>query len=77
MSKILSSLPKYRLGQLIRKYRLQKKMTQLMLARSLGIQRSHLSGIELGNYEIGITKAVFIAQILGINSDDISGLFGV
>ena len=54
------------IGQLIRKKRKEKKITQEALALQCGIDRSYLGRIERGEVNITVLKLYEIARILKI-----------
>lgn len=50
---------KKKVGQAIKKQRLQKKKTQIEVAKSIGISRSYLSDIENGRYMPSVDTLMF------------------
>jgi transcriptional regulator with XRE-family HTH domain len=54
-----------KLGKRIQALRRKKQWTQIELAEYLGINRGHLSDIELGKREVGIITLQVIARGLG------------
>jgi len=54
-----------KLGRRIKLLRMRKELTQVELAVHLGINRGHLSDIELGKREVGIITLQIIARGLG------------
>lgn len=55
------------IGQLIRKYRVEKNITQENLALLCGIDRSYLGRIERGEVNISIEKLYEIANTLKVH----------
>jgi transcriptional regulator with XRE-family HTH domain len=53
------------LGQAINSLRIKKRMTQQELADFLNINRTRLSGIENGRYNVSINEACIILGMLG------------
>lgn len=47
-------------------YRKRRKMTQLQLAEMVGIDRSHISAIELGNVGVSFDVIFKLCEILGV-----------
>lgn len=56
-----------KIGQLIRKYRVEKNITQENLALLCGIDRSYLGRIERGEVNISIEKLYEIANTLKVH----------
>ena len=54
------------LGQNIKKYRKQNKLSQNQLAELLDISREHLGCIEIGKEHISLRKLFLIADILKV-----------
>ena len=46
-------------------YRKRRKMTQLQLAELVGIDRSHISAIELGNVGVSFDVIFNLCEVLG------------
>ena len=55
-----------KLGKRIRSLRKRKAWTQVEMAAYLGINRGHLSDIEMGKRELGVLMLQVIANGLGI-----------
>lgn len=55
------------LGQKIRFYREEKKMTQESLSFEAGIHRTYLSDLELGNRNPSILTLLAISKALGVS----------
>lgn len=55
-----------KIGQLIRKKRIEKKLTQEMLSLQCGIDRSYMGRIERGEVNITVLKLYEIANILKV-----------
>lgn len=47
-------------------YRKRRKMTQLQLAELVGIDRSHISAIELGNVGVSFDVIFKLCEVLGV-----------
>lgn len=56
-----------RLGALVRMKRLQRGLTQLQLARELGLTRSSVSNIEAGAQPLSLTGFVRLAELLAFD----------
>ena len=54
------------LGQNIKKYRLEKGLTQLELAKSVNLSREYIADIERGLKNISLRKFYIIADILKV-----------
>lgn len=59
------------IGQLIRKKRKEKKITQEALALQCGIDRSYIGRIERGEVNITVEKLYEIAVVLEINAKEL------
>ena len=59
------------IGQLIRKKRKEKKITQEALALQCGIDRSYIGRIERGEVNITVEKLYEIAVVLKINAKEL------
>lgn len=55
------------IGQLIRKQRTQKSITQESLALQCGIDRSYMGRIERGEVNLTVEKLYEIASVLGVS----------
>jgi transcriptional regulator with XRE-family HTH domain len=62
------------IGQLIRLYRKEKKLTQEQLAEISNLSTNHISHIEIGSSPLSLPALVSICDALGITSDQL--LFG-
>lgn len=60
-----------KIGQLIRKKRIEKKLTQEMLSLQCGIDRSYMGRIERGEVNITIEKLYEIALVLQAHPQDL------
>ena len=54
-------------GKSLRRLRLEKRMSQGDIARSLGVHRSYISGLERGVRNPTLTNIDRIARALGVN----------
>ncbi len=63
---------KKKVGQAIKKQRLQKKKTQIEVAKSIGISRSYLSDIENGRYMPSVNTLIKLASYLDIDLNFLS-----
>ena len=52
-------------------YRKRRKMTQLQLAELVGIDRSHISAIELGNVGVSFDVIVKLCEVLGVSPKEL------
>ena len=52
-------------------YRKRRKMTQLQLAELVGIDRSHISAIELGNVGVSIDVIFKLCEVLGVSPKEL------
>ena len=52
-------------------YRKRRKMTQLQLAELVGIDRSHISAIELGNVGVSFDVIFKLCEVLGVSSKEL------
>lgn len=60
------------IGLNVRRYRLQRGMSQEALAEQAGIHPTYISGIEKGRRNASVLKLNSIATVLGV---ELSGLF--
>ena len=59
------------IGQLIRKQRTQKSITQESLALQCGIDRSYMGRIERGEVNLTVEKLYEIASVLGASAKEL------
>ena len=52
-------------------YRKRRKMTQLQLAELVGIDRSHISAIELGNVGVSFDVVFKLCEVLGVSPKEL------
>lgn len=52
-------------------YRKRRKMTQLQLAELVGIDRSHISAIELGNVGVSFDVVFKLCEVLGVTPKEL------
>ena len=52
-------------------YRKRRKMTQLQLAELVGIDRSHISAIELGNVGVSFDVIFQLCEVLGVSPQEL------
>ena len=52
-------------------YRKRRKMTQLQLAELVGIDRSHISAIELGNVGVSFDVIFKLCEVLGVSPKEL------
>ena len=52
-------------------YRKRRKMTQLQLAELVGIDRSHISAIELGNVSVSFDVIFKLCEVLGVSPKEL------
>ena len=52
-------------------YRKRRKMTQLQLAELVGIDRSHISAIELGNVGVSFDVIFKLCELLGVSPKEL------
>ena len=52
-------------------YRKRRKMTQLKLAELVGIDRSHISAIELGNVGVSFDVIFKLCEVLGVSPKEL------
>ena len=52
-------------------YRKRRKMTQLQLAELVGIDRSHISAIELGNVCVSFDVIFKLCEVLGVSPKEL------
>ena len=60
-----------KIGQLIRKIRMEKKISQESLALQCGIDRSYLGRIERGEVNLSVEKLYEIASVLGVSAKEL------
>lgn len=61
----------YEIGQRIRKYRKAQGLSQENLAEKAGISVTHMSHIETGNTKLSLPVFVRIAEVLGVQTDEL------
>ena len=52
-------------------YRKKQKLTQLQLAEKIGVDRSHISAIELGNVGVSFDVVFKLCEVLGVKPKDL------
>ena len=52
-------------------YRKRRKMTQLQLAELVGIDRSHISAIELGTVGVSFDVIFKLCEVLGVSPKEL------
>ena len=52
-------------------YRKRRKMTQLQLAELVGIDRSHISAIELGNVGVSFDVIFKLCEVLAVSPKEL------
>ena len=52
-------------------YRKRRKRTQLQLAELVGIDRSHISAIELGNVGVSFDVIFKLCEVLGVSPKEL------
>lgn len=52
-------------------YRKRRRMTQLQLAELVGIDRSHISAIELGNVGVSFDVVFKLCEVLGVTPKEL------
>ena len=52
-------------------YRKRRKMTQLQLAELVGIDRSHISAIALGNVGVSFDVIFKLCEVLGVSPKEL------
>ena len=52
-------------------YRKRRKMTQLQLAALVGLDRSHISAIELGNVGVSFDVIFKLCEVLGVSPKEL------
>ena len=52
-------------------YRKRRKMTQLQLAELVGIDRGHISAIELGNVGVSFDVVFKLCEVLGVTPKEL------
>lgn len=67
----IHSIQLTKIGDNIRKMRLNQHLKQEFLAQKIGLSKSEISRIESGNRCAKITKLVEIAKILNVNISDL------
>lgn len=64
-----NSLNNKKVGERIRKLRIQKGISQIELARAIAVSQTHMSNIEKGHAGISLWTAVKISRVLGCSID--------
>ena len=65
--------PTMAVGQRIRRYRLERRITQTELARQIGIQQSDLSRMEKGEYRVSLDVLFRLLQVLEMSLGEFFG----
>ena len=60
-----------RLGQNLKKIRTQKDITQVSIAKTLGVDRSFVSNIENGKTNPTLSTITNLAKALGVSTDEL------
>lgn len=58
-----------KIGERIRKLRIQKGISQIQLAKAIDVSQTHMSNIENGNTGISLWTAVKISRVLDCSID--------
>lgn len=53
-------------GQNVALYRRRKRLTQVKLAQLVGVARSHISAVELGNVGVSLDLIIKLSDVLDI-----------
>lgn len=61
----------YEIGQRVRKYRKAQGLSQERLGEKVGISVTHMSHIETGNTKLSLPVFVRIAEVLGVQADEL------
>ena len=64
-----NTLNNKKVGERIRKLRIQKGISQIELARAIAVSQTHMSNIEKGHAGISLGTAVRISRTLGCSID--------
>lgn len=64
-----NTLDNKKVGERIRKLRIQKGLSQIELAREIGVSQTHMSNIEKGHAGISLWTAVKISRKLNCSID--------
>lgn len=64
-----NSLNSQKVGERIRKLRIQKGISQIELARAIAVSQTHMSNIEKGHAGISLWTAVKISRVLECSID--------
>lgn len=67
------TLPSAAVGQRIREYRRERRLTQTQLARQIGIQQSDLSRMEKGEYRVPLDLLLRILQAFELSMGEFFG----
>jgi transcriptional regulator with XRE-family HTH domain len=67
------ALPNAAVGLRIRQHRLQRQLTQMELARQIGIQQSDLSRMEKGEYRVSLDVLFRMLQTFEVSLGDFFG----
>lgn len=59
------------LGEVIKRYRTQRKMTQEFVAESLGVSRQAVSKWESGVWDPSTTNLMALAKLFGVTAEEI------
>jgi transcriptional regulator with XRE-family HTH domain len=62
-----------KLGENVKKYRLQRGMSQEDLAKKAGVHRTYIGGIESVGRNVGVINLARIAKALGVGFDELVG----
>jgi len=60
-----------KLGDNIRRIRLEKNLTQIELSKKLKVDRSYVSNVEQGKKNPTLTTIEKIANVLGVSTDEL------
>lgn len=68
-----SQLPTAMVGQLVRHHRVERQLTQVKLARQIGVQQSDLSRMEKGEYRVSLDVLFRLLQVFELSLGEFFG----
>jgi transcriptional regulator with XRE-family HTH domain len=75
MSKIKRQPLQKAFGDVVRKLRLERHLTQEKLAELSGLHRTYIGGLELGGRNIALINILRLATALGTEPEDLIALY--
>lgn len=67
----MSKTPAQKFGENMKKFRLDKNMSQGDICRALGLDRAYISNVENGKQNLTLSTMEKVAKVLGVGIDQL------